>query len=91
MEQLKSWKTRFGRFSKSTKVGVLCTWACPKVFGPTLVPTALGHTTRRIKTKKLFSRRFGQLNEYKIHRRNSTKCLKRRIKQELHNCGSNYY
>jgi hypothetical protein len=52
MEQLKSWKTRFGRFSKSTKVGVLCTWACPKVFGPTLVPTALGLTTRRIKTKE---------------------------------------
>jgi hypothetical protein len=46
---------RFGRFSKSTNVGVLCTWACPKVFGPTLVPTALGLTTRRIKTKKLFS------------------------------------
>ncbi|CAH1382686.1 unnamed protein product [Tenebrio molitor] len=87
MEQLKSWKTRFGRFSKSTKVGVLCTVGLSKSFWTNSGPDSF----RSHHKKNQDERRFGQLNEYKIHRRNSTKCLKRRIKQELHNCGSNYY
>jgi hypothetical protein len=87
IEQLKSWKTTdLGDFQKVQCGGVMYV-GLSKSFWTNSGPDSY----RSHHKKNQDERRFGQLNEYKILRRNLTKCLKRRIKQELHNCGSNYY